>query len=88
MIKQLMKFEYELAHAQDEQLASVDLLDQAEARAQASEQRVAELQQEHHELQAKIKKLSKHLTQVANLQNYSVSEEEFPMQSEHDSLLI
>jgi len=53
-----MKFVYELARAQDEQLASTHLLDQAEAHAQANEQRVAELQQEHHELQAEIKKLS------------------------------
>jgi len=74
LIKQFMKFEYELACTQDERLASAHLLDQAETHAQANEQRVAELQQEHYELQAEIKKLFQLNLQLdspgANLQNY------------------
>ena len=80
--------------AQDERLASARLLDLTEARAQVSEQRVAELQQEHHELQAEIKKLSKQLklqwdspgSKPPELpRTQCESEEEFPPQSEHDS---
>ena len=94
LIKQFMKFEYELARAQDERLASARLLDQAEARAQASEQRIAELQQEHHELQAEVKKLSEQLKQQLDSpgnkppelpRTKRESEEELPPQSEHDS---
>jgi len=89
-----MKFGYELAHAQDERLASARLLDQAEARAQASERKVAELQQEHHELQAEIKKLSEQLKLQLDSQGNKPpelprtkreSEEESPPQSEHES---
>ena len=35
LVKQFMKCEFELAHAQDKRLASARLLEQAEARAQA-----------------------------------------------------
>ena len=38
-----MKCEYVLAHTQDERLASAHLLEQGEARAQASEQTVIDL---------------------------------------------
>ena len=63
LIKQFMKCEYELAHAQDERLASARLLEQAEARAQTSEQALANLKQERDALQAEVKKLYDELLQ-------------------------
>ena len=57
LVKQFMKCEFELAHAQDERLASARLLEQAEARAQASEQAIAEFKQERDALKAEVKKL-------------------------------
>ena len=57
LIKQFMKCEYELAHARDERLASARLLEQVEARAQASEQMVSDLKQERDALKAEVKKL-------------------------------
>ena len=47
LIKQFMKHEYELAHAQDERLASARLLDQSEAHALASEVTITDLSQEY-----------------------------------------
>ena len=57
LIKQFMKCEYELAHVQDERLASARLIEQAEARARTSEQALATLKQERDALQAEVKKL-------------------------------
>ena len=64
LIKQFMKCEYELAHARDERLASARLLEQAEARAQASEQTVVDLKQERDALQAKVQKLNDELSKL------------------------
>ena len=59
-----MKCEFELAHAQDERLASARLLEQAEARAQASEQAIAELKQERDALKAEVKKLHDEISKL------------------------
>ena len=59
-----MKCEYELAHVQDERLASARLLKQAEARARTSEQAIANLKQERDALQAEVKKLYDELLQL------------------------
>jgi len=47
LVKQYMKFEYELAKAHDERLASVLKLEEAEARAQRSELTVGKLEYGH-----------------------------------------
>ena len=59
LIKQFMKCEYELAHTQDERLASAHLLEQGEAHVRASEQVLADLKQECDALQTEVKKLYK-----------------------------
>ena len=64
LVKQFMKFEYELAKAHDEQLASARQLEEAEARAQQSELTVGKLEYERDELQAEVKKLYEQLTKV------------------------
>ena len=59
-----MKHEYELAHVQDKRLASVQLLDQSEARALASEVTITDLKEEHDALKAKVKELTQKLLQL------------------------
>jgi len=52
-----MKCEFELAHVQNEWLASMRLLELAEAHVKTSEQAVAELQLERDALKEEVKKL-------------------------------
>ena len=59
--KQFMKHDYELAHVQDERLASARLLDQSEARALASEVTITE---ERDALKEQVKELTQKLLQL------------------------
>ena len=64
LIKQFMKHEYELAHVQDERLASARLLDQSEARALASQITITNLKEERDALKEQVKELTQKLLQL------------------------
>ena len=89
--KQFMKCEHEIAHAHDERLASERLLEQSEARVQASEQTIIDLKQECDALQAEVKKLTHELLKLkmdspSGKTTALVVTKEEPEAPEHESL--